>query len=330
MPSAMCFTVIVLTWWSCTGAARRVHLAEARRAGSHRSPSQQLLPCDQLHLSREVDAYNASHSFATLLLGFNAPTAGKVAGLGCKHTQSSHTDPARRCSDLRMNPPFASDDAALSQQTSTKGSLAVPLDPIFQEAHLARPVVRTIYDPEVPFFPVRTQSGVSTVFRKIVKVCAVRSTSKAALQCCLISGTADVAVQLMSTSAQEFNYVRTISFMLFGQLYCGAFQPTVYRRFDRWFRGLKRKLLAEFLVYMPLVYIPSFYMITGMLQGLGWAGSFAKLCALWSTAIQSEYKIWLIPMIVYFRWVPERYRVLYLSVLGLIERITFSFLEQMR
>mmetsp|Transcript_339 Transcript_339/g.595 ORF Transcript_339/g.595 Transcript_339/m.595 type:complete len:324 (-) Transcript_339:120-1091(-) len=323
----MCITVFVLACWAWTGETRRV---DFRRAGIHRHRSQQSLGSDQLHLSREVDAGNVSQSLATLLLGLSPTAAWQVAGQGRNFVaRSSMSHITRRCSELQMNPPFATDDPALSPD----GTMVIPLDRVLQEARLARPV-----EPKAPVQPeatpvthARSPPGVFKSFANFARVCAARCTAREALSACLLSGTADVTVQLISHSAQEFDFARTLSFMLFGQIYCGAFQPCVYRRFDRWFGdNVKRKLLAEFLFYMPLVYIPSFYMMTGMLQGLGCAGAFAKLCLKYWVTLQSDLALWFAPMIVYFRWVPENYRVLYLSTLGMIERVVFSVLNQAR
>jgi len=150
-----------------------------------------------------------------------------------------------------------------------------------------------------------------------------------ALQAGLIGGTADLLVQVAINGATfaSFDLRRCLSFVLFGTCYCGGFQPSVYRLSDRLFGDrVHWKLIAEFCAYGPLVYTPSFYMITGMLQGMGWSGSLENLSCKYLSTQSAYVKLWLLPMAVYFRWVPKKYRVLFLASFGFLEKCIYSYL----
>lgn len=165
-------------------------------------------------------------------------------------------------------------------------------------------------------------------FRKAWQACYAACTTKDAIAAGAIGGAADMIVQVIS-NLEPYNYLRTMSFVIFGQFYCGGFQPHVYRGFDRWLGDdILRKLLLEFLIYATIVYIPSFYLITGMLQGLGWSEALASLSTNYVETVVSYFLIWPLPMFVYFRLVPEKARVLYICMFSFVEKMVYSFLAR--
>ncbi len=177
--------------------------------------------------------------------------------------------------------------------------------------------------------------GVCSSVAKASQNCLKSCITVEAAEACVLSGSADVLVQLVEGARkfQDLDIQRVVSFSLFGLCYCGGFQPNVYKLFDRWFGtsgSLKKcvlpKMAADFFAYMPLVYVPSFYMITGMIQGLGFSGSVQRLCLKYRETLLAYFAIWLGPMFVYFRFIPEAQRVLYLSALGFVERCAISAL----
>lgn len=154
--------------------------------------------------------------------------------------------------------------------------------------------------------------------------------SQEAFTSCFLGGAADLVVQAASHgSFENIDYARVLSFMAFGTFYAGSFQPWVYRSFDRLFGDdVPRKLLAEFFAYAPLLYVPSFYIITGLFQGLGWSGSMDKLNDKYVATLLSFFAVWPAPMFAYFKWVPENQRVLFLAICGFIEKIAYSIIGQ--
>lgn len=154
-----------------------------------------------------------------------------------------------------------------------------------------------------------------------------------ALQAGLIGFSADVLVQTIFSGVPLpcLDLRRSLSFFVFGTCYAGGFQPSVYRLSDRIFgSSVFRKTMADMFIYAPFVYIPSFYMITGTFQGLGWSGSLEQLSLKLVTTHLAYLKVWFIPMLVYFRWVPEKSRVLFLACFGFIEKCIYSYLQSLK
>lgn len=158
-----------------------------------------------------------------------------------------------------------------------------------------------------------------------------------ALQCCLIYSAADIVVQLSSNGYKILNldFMRVFSYALFALYYSSGFLPILYNRLDRWFglgkafRVVFPKHFIEMFVHAPFIYLPAFYMTTGLVQGFGWSGSLDLLRDKYRETLVSFWGIWVIPMLVFFLWVPTSIRVLYLAVLSFIEMSTYSFLGQL-
>jgi len=163
---------------------------------------------------------------------------------------------------------------------------------------------------------------------KSLKAYVAAVTSKQVICSAVLGGAGNVMAQLVDNGANfdDLELLPPLSYILFSTLYCGGFQPNIYRAFDRWFgEDIGRKIVAEFLAYAPLVYIPSFYMITGAFQGLGWSGSLERLSDLYLSTYLSYFLVWPLPMLVYFRWIPTEYRVGYLSLCGFMEKVVYTF-----
>jgi len=164
-----------------------------------------------------------------------------------------------------------------------------------------------------------------------------RSTLANALQASALAGAADLTVQVTCNKPQEIgdlNLQRVISYSMFGLLYAGGFQVVLYRRFDQYFgmgsamRQALVKVAADCPIHAPFIYIPSFYLITGMVQGLGFSGSLTKLRDNYNETMQCYLMLWAVPMFVLFRCVPARYRVLFLASGAFFEKCVYSLMEQ--
>lgn len=164
-----------------------------------------------------------------------------------------------------------------------------------------------------------------------------RSTLTNALKASLLAGAADLTVQVACNkprSIWDLNYRRAISFSAFSLFYAGFFQVAVYRSFDRWFgvgksmRVVLTKVAADCFLHAPLVYIPSFYVGTGMVQGLGWTGSLKKLKDKYPETLRCYFMIWSWPMFICFKYVPVNHRVLFIAGCAFIEKSIYSWIGQ--
>mmetsp|Transcript_11224 Transcript_11224/g.21163 ORF Transcript_11224/g.21163 Transcript_11224/m.21163 type:complete len:224 (+) Transcript_11224:225-896(+) len=160
-----------------------------------------------------------------------------------------------------------------------------------------------------------------------------------AAQAGTIAAAADLTVQLTSSKSKSISDVdlrRTGSFFAFNFGYVGFFQRLVYLRFDTIFgvqntmRVIGSKVAADTLIHGPFVYIPSFYLVTGLLQGYGFKGSFDRFRVQYADTMKAFLTIWFVPMIVFFRFVPDSHRVLFLASCGYIEKSAYSLLDQRR
>jgi hypothetical protein len=158
-----------------------------------------------------------------------------------------------------------------------------------------------------------------------------------ALQACSFAGAADLMIQVTYNKPQEIgdlNLRRIISFSMFGLLYSGGFQVVMYRRFDQYFgmgsamRQALAKVAADCLIHAPFIYIPSFYLITGMVQGLGFSGSLTKLRDNYNETLQCYLILWCCPMLFCFRCVTARYRVLFIAGCAFFEKCVYSLIGQ--
>lgn len=168
---------------------------------------------------------------------------------------------------------------------------------------------------------------------------SLESFLRSAAQAGSIAAAADLTIQLMASKKKRMTDVdlkRTASFFAFNFGYVGFFQRLVYLRFDIWFgvqntmQAIGLKVAADTLIHGPFVYIPSFYLVTGFLQGFGFKGSWDRFRAQYADTMKAFLTIWFVPMIFFFRYVPDSHRVLFLSSCGYLEKAIYSWLDQRR
>jgi hypothetical protein len=160
---------------------------------------------------------------------------------------------------------------------------------------------------------------------------------RSAVKASCLAGSADLIVQATTNQPQsigDLNLRRSLSFAIFGFFYGGVFQSFVYRGYDVCFgsgnsvRVVAVKMAADFCVHGPLVYIPSFYMVTGMIQGLGWSGAGVKLKEKYYDTVWAYFAIWPCPMIGCF-CMPANMRIVTIAVFAFIEKCIYSFIGQL-
>lgn len=160
---------------------------------------------------------------------------------------------------------------------------------------------------------------------------------KLAAQAGSIAAAADLTVQLMANKSKgekEVDVRRMGSFFAFNFAYVGFLQRLIHRRLDVLFgvqntlRVIGAKVAVDTFLHGPFLYIPSFYLITGMLQGHGLQGSLNRFRAQYADTLKTYLTIWFVPMIIFFRFVPDAHRVLFLSGCGYIEKSVYSLLDQ--
>jgi protein Mpv17 len=150
---------------------------------------------------------------------------------------------------------------------------------------------------------------------------------------CSLGASADFLVQYMtSPSYTDLDFRKTLSFAAFGFCYGGVFLTQVYRRYEVWFgvgqslRVVLTKLAFDFFIHAPVIYVPTFYMTTGLVQGLGLSGSVAKLKDKYYETLRVYFLIWPVPMTMCF-FMPPNVRVLFIASFAFFEKCIYSFIN---
>lgn len=179
--------------------------------------------------------------------------------------------------------------------------------------------------------PERKRVFAARVWRALRAACMTRK----ALQAGTIGCCADLVAQVIDNvrSIYDFDLRQTLAMTLWAWGYGGGFRVVISDPlFDYVFglgTGLKvntMKTLTEIFVYTPAFYIPTFYMTTGLIQGLGWMGAFHKLCDRFVQTFLAHIIIWLAPMYVYFAYIPYSNRVLFRAFFAFIQKCVYSYL----
>lgn len=135
-----------------------------------------------------------------------------------------------------------------------------------------------------------------------------------------------------SSFAWNADWQRTFSYASFGLCYVSCIQRLVYRRFDAWFglgcaTSVVAKKVAADMIYGPFVYVPCFYLWTGLWQGRSLTASVQNLRNCFLETVQVYVILWSGPMCGIFRFVPEAHRVVCLAVGGYLEKVIYSWID---
>lgn len=143
---------------------------------------------------------------------------------------------------------------------------------------------------------------------------------------------ADIDAHEEGVVDKPLDILRTFSFGAFSFMYGGFIQRAVYRLFDAYVGMggcpllVAKKVALDTFVHAPIMYIPIFYMTTGLVQGKGTQGSFDFLCLKFHETMVAYFIIWPIPMAICFRFVPESFRVVSIAFCAYFEKVIFSYI----
>mmetsp|Transcript_71707 Transcript_71707/g.201170 ORF Transcript_71707/g.201170 Transcript_71707/m.201170 type:complete len:211 (+) Transcript_71707:61-693(+) len=169
--------------------------------------------------------------------------------------------------------------------------------------------------------------------------------SKTAAQAGCIAASADLTCQLArdhqkrgeaaGTWSSRFGRVdwrRVASFGAFSFFYGGFLQRFLYRGFDAAFGAQQTgvvvmKKVAADLAVAPVIYIPCFYMATGLLTGLSIEASAQRLSDQFRETITAYVSLWPGAVFLVFRLVPEHHRILTMAGFAFMEKCIYSWLE---
>lgn len=276
---------------------------------------------EKLHSSSQPGVGNESKSFATLLLSFNPPAAGWQTSVhACRPASNkpAQASPIQsRALASYMLQRTSDKDKQESKNTKRRTESTVKMDAPLE---LRQEQVRKIQLPEIP-----VESVGNALLGYLDDV-----TSGQVLLSMLIAGCGNAMTQVLSNGGHimDIDFIATLSVMVFVQLWSGGIQPKIYAAFNRVFGDdLIKKLAADFFGYAPLVFIPVFYTTTGIFRGLDWSDNVARLSSNFLDTYLAQLVVWPIPMFIYWRWIPQRFGVIYLQVFAFIDKAIQALIE---
>jgi len=126
---------------------------------------------------------------------------------------------------------------------------------------------------------------------------------------------------------------RVASIATFSLLYGGIFQRYVYQRFDAWFgvqaalSVVSKKVAADTFVHAPLLYLPCYFVATGLMQGKPLAENVECLRTKFADTMLAYLMIWPGAMFAIFWAVPEPRRVLFIAACAFMEKGFYSWIQ---
>jgi hypothetical protein len=166
---------------------------------------------------------------------------------------------------------------------------------------------------------------------------------KAAGQASAIAAAADLTSQYLTSSTRGSSTTttwfgidlrRSTSFAAFGFFYSGFIQRLIYRKFDLFLavasnprREAFQKVAGEIFFHGPFIYLPVFYISTGLVQGLSLTASIERLQSQFKETMMTYMVIWPWAMFTVFYAVPETRRTLFIAVCSFVEKTIYSLLE---
>ena len=183
-------------------------------------------------------------------------------------------------------------------------------------------------------------------YRKLLEVSPIKTNAVTA-GCLAFTG--DVIAQTMEPSSPEvhkestpFDLQRNVAFTAFGALYMGAFVTPIYayypvlvgKIYSRVFRGatpssMMQGIGSSFIdnaFHSPLLYIPSFYVFVGAMEGQNKTKIWGKLKSEWWPSVTACWALWIPVQMLTFSIVPKVHRVVFVSSWCLVWNVVLDYL----
>lgn len=151
-----------------------------------------------------------------------------------------------------------------------------------------------------------------------------------------VLATAGDAVSQGSEKDTPYDWLRGLSFALFGGIYTGTFQHWWFGVMStfvptaapddfamRFSTAALQTVLCQFGT-IPLIYLPIFFLLTGALRGLSLEQSLDRARSLWLPLWQRNINFWIPVQMVQFLFVEPEWQVPFLCVAGLIWNVILS------
>ena len=144
---------------------------------------------------------------------------------------------------------------------------------------------------------------------------------------------ADLTCQSFLETNSTLDVRRTAALALFGTWHYGFPAKSLYLFYDRLLgvdgtlRTALFKVLLDEYVHTPLLLIPSFYMITGLIRGRSLAEALSQLRREWFVASFGSALFWTPLQLVNFLFVPQHSRIVFIAVFSFLHKTWLSWLS---
>eukprot|EP00930_Biecheleria_cincta_P099978 TRINITY_DN91592_c0_g1_i1.p1 TRINITY_DN91592_c0_g1~~TRINITY_DN91592_c0_g1_i1.p1 ORF type:complete len:197 (+),score=16.14 TRINITY_DN91592_c0_g1_i1:134-724(+) len=184
--------------------------------------------------------------------------------------------------------------------------------------------------------PLRSVPWIRGVVRKVAHCYAERSNKRpflvAAITGGVVCGASDTFAQYVTRPEQEFTWDkrRTLSLVAFGTIWYGGPCKALYLGYER-FIGASTALragittLIDVGLHTPFALLPSFYLITGLLQGNSMEQISAKMQREWRFASCGMACFWIPVCALNFFFVPQHSRILAVTSAGFVNKTWLSW-----
>jgi hypothetical protein len=89
-------------------------------------------------------------------------------------------------------------------------------------------------------------------------------------------------------------------------------------------RTVASKTAADAFITAPFLYVPTFYLSTGVMQGSTVTESWLKCQSKWTETMKAYLCIWPATLSVAFSVIPVQHRVVYIACVAFVEKAIFS------
>lgn len=192
----------------------------------------------------------------------------------------------------------------------------------------------TIYMSLLTTAPIPTKAGTAAVLCAMGDALAQLKEQQVKREQQIKDGSLGTPRNGIAQALRSFDEKRSLSFAIFGAIYTGAFQHSLFQWLVEHFHGtylagsgvpVDQELLAAMertfanqLVCIPLLYYPTYFTITGALAGLSFAEGLQRAKTLYGPLMKRNLAFWLPVQFAQFAAVPTDLQVPYVCVAGLV------------
>eukprot|EP01129_Flabellula_baltica_P005571 TRINITY_DN2030_c0_g1_i1.p1 TRINITY_DN2030_c0_g1~~TRINITY_DN2030_c0_g1_i1.p1 ORF type:complete len:191 (-),score=33.46 TRINITY_DN2030_c0_g1_i1:97-669(-) len=145
---------------------------------------------------------------------------------------------------------------------------------------------------------------------------------------------ADLIAQTVFEKKKEIDWTRNCVFGLFGFVYLGAWQYSLYNKIIPYFipgnkpRDVILQVFIDQALHHPLMYFPTFYVLNEVIRGGTAADALADYGNEIIPSCLALWKIWVPAQVICFAFVPKHLRIPYVSAVSFVWTTVLSIMQE--